>query len=79
MEFRHRKLALPRISIKSCCALQSARRHIERGGCVREAAALSGFSDAAHLSRTFRDWLGVSPGLWRRQAAQRRVTSIPPR
>ena len=58
--------------------LQSARRHIERGVCVREAAAASGFSDEAHLSRTFRDWLGVSPGTWRRSAARRKTTSVPP-
>jgi len=57
--------------------LQSARRHIERGLCVREAAAASGFADEAHLSRSFRDWLGVSPGVWRRAAAPKVVTSIP--
>ena len=58
--------------------LQSARRHIERGLCVREAAAASGFADEAHLSRSFRSWLGVSPGTWRRAAAPRKVTSVPP-
>jgi AraC-like DNA-binding protein len=57
--------------------LQSARRHIERGLCVREAAAASGFADEAHLSRSFRDWLGVSPGTWRRAAAPKVTTSIP--
>ena len=57
--------------------LQSARRHIERGACVREAAAASGFSDEAHLSRSFREWLGVSPGAWRRIAVPRKTTSAP--
>ena len=57
--------------------LQSARRHLERGACVREAAAASGFADEAHLSRSFRGWLGVSPGTWRRANA-RKLTSIPP-
>ena len=58
--------------------LQHARRHLERGSCVREAAASSGFSDEAHLSRSFRDWLGVSPGTWRRAAAPSTLISIPP-
>ncbi|HEY3255493.1 MAG TPA: AraC family transcriptional regulator [Polyangiaceae bacterium] len=57
--------------------LQSARRHIERGACVREAAAAAGFADEAHLSRSFRDWLGVSPGVWRRANAHKITTSIP--
>jgi len=57
--------------------LQSARRRIERGESVREAAAGSGFSDEAHLCRSFRSWLGVSPGVWRRFAAPRRISSIP--
>lgn len=55
--------------------LQSARRQLERGMCVREAAAASGFADEAHLSRAFRDWLGVSPGTWRR-GCNSKVTSI---
>jgi len=58
--------------------LQSARRHIERGACVREAAAACGFADEAHLSRAFRGWLGVSPGIWRRANAPREITSVPP-
>ncbi len=49
--------------------LQCARRHIERGLSVREAAAASGFCDEAHLSRSFRDWLGTPPGAWRRSAS----------
>ncbi|MEI9950317.1 MAG: AraC family transcriptional regulator [Pseudomonadota bacterium] len=58
--------------------LQSARRQIERGVCVREAAAASGFADEAHLSRSFRGWLGVSPGTWRRASVPKILTSIPP-
>jgi AraC-like DNA-binding protein len=57
--------------------LQSARRHIERGACVREAAKASGFADEAHLSRSFRGWLGVSPGTWRRINAPRKTSSVP--
>lgn len=58
--------------------LQCARRQIERGWCVREAAAASGFADEAHLSRSFRDWLGVSPGTWRRARASKVISSSPP-
>lgn len=60
--------------------LQSARRHIERGLCVREAAAAAGFADEAHLSRSFRDWLGVSPGTWRKARASKAtfIQTLPP-
>jgi AraC-like DNA-binding protein len=57
--------------------LQSARRHIERGVCVREAAAAAGFADEAHLSRSFRAWLGISPGSWRRSAVPRKAFALP--
>ena len=56
--------------------LQHARRQLERGWCVREAAAVSGFSDEAHLSRSFREWLGVSPGVWRRPAMPSKLISL---
>jgi len=48
--------------------LQAARRHLERGVSVEESALLSGFADGPHLSRSFRRWLGVSPGSWARGA-----------
>jgi AraC-like DNA-binding protein len=48
--------------------LQAARRHLERGVSVEESAVLSGFADGPHLSRSFRRWLGVSPGSWARGA-----------
>ena len=48
--------------------LQAARRHLERGASVEESAALCGFADGPHLSRSFRRWLGVSPGSWARGA-----------
>jgi AraC-like DNA-binding protein len=57
--------------------LQHARRHIERGSSVREAAAATGFADEAHLSRSFRDWLGISPGAWRRANAPHQLISLP--
>jgi AraC family transcriptional regulator, chemosensory pili system protein ChpD len=42
----------------------SARRLLEQGMSVAEAASQASFADASHLSRTFREWLGVTPGLW---------------
>lgn len=44
--------------------LQAARRLLETGETVRGAASRSGFADASHLTRAFRDWLGVAPGQW---------------
>ncbi|HEX4339305.1 MAG TPA: AraC family transcriptional regulator [Polyangiaceae bacterium] len=41
-----------------------ARRLLEHGMSVAEAAGQASFADASHLSRTFREWLGVTPGLW---------------
>ncbi len=46
--------------------LQSARRLIERGVLVQEAAEQAGFADASHLTRAFKGWLGVSPSHWAR-------------
>lgn len=44
--------------------LQAARRLLETGQTVRSAANTAGFADASHLTRAFREWLGVSPGQW---------------
>jgi AraC-like DNA-binding protein len=44
--------------------LQAARRLLETGQTVRNAANTAGFADASHLTRAFREWLGVSPGQW---------------
>ena len=41
--------------------LERAALHLGRGANVTEAAHAAGFSDAAHLSRTFRALLGLSP------------------
>jgi AraC-like DNA-binding protein len=41
-----------------------ARRLLEAGFSVAEAAGQANFADASHLSRTFREWVGVTPGLW---------------
>ena len=44
--------------------VREARRLLETGMTVGEAADRTGFADASHLSRTFRKWLGVAPGAW---------------
>ena len=41
-----------------------AKRHLENGRSVNETALAAGFSDASHLSRAFREWLGVTPWVW---------------
>jgi AraC-like DNA-binding protein len=52
----HKYLTLVRV--------REARRLLERGLSVGEAADRVGFADASHLSRTFRKWLGIAPGAW---------------
>jgi len=44
--------------------LQAARRLLESGSSVNEAAERSGFADAPHFARAFRAWLGVTPSQW---------------
>jgi AraC-like DNA-binding protein len=48
--------------------LQAARRLLEAGATVRAAATRTGFADASHLTRAFREWLGVPPGQWAQAA-----------
>jgi AraC-like DNA-binding protein len=43
-----------------------ARRCLERGASVEDAAEIAGFVDASHLTRVFRRALGVTPGAWGR-------------
>jgi len=56
--------------------LQAARRLLEAGASVEAAADEAGFADAPHLTRTFGEWLGVSPGAWARRG---RSSDPPPR
>jgi AraC-like DNA-binding protein len=44
--------------------VEQARRLLEGGLSVTVTAQHLGFSDASHLVRSFRDCLGVAPGLW---------------
>lgn len=44
--------------------IEQARTLLEGGLSVTETAQRMGFSDASHLVRSFRDCLGVAPGVW---------------
>jgi AraC-like DNA-binding protein len=59
-----RSLGVPPHRYRRLLRLQSAKRLLEAGLSVGEAANATGFADAPHLTRAFRDWLGVSPAAW---------------
>jgi len=59
-----RALGVPPHRYRRLLRLQAARRLLEAGLSVGEAASQTGFADAPHLTRAFRSWLGVSPGAW---------------
>jgi len=59
-----RSLGVPPHRYRRLLRLQSARRLLENGLSVGDAASETGFADAPHLTRAFRDWLGVSPAAW---------------
>jgi AraC-like DNA-binding protein len=59
-----RALGVPPHRYRRLLRLQAARRLLEAGFSVGEAASETGFADAPHLTRAFRDWLGVSPAAW---------------
>jgi len=59
-----RALGVPPHRYRRLLRLQAARRLLEAGCAVGEAASETGFADAPHLTRAFRDWLGVSPAAW---------------
>jgi AraC-like DNA-binding protein len=58
-------LGVPPQRYRKLVRLQRARRLLESGHSVGETSVQTGFADAPHLSRDFRDWLGVSPAAWR--------------
>lgn len=60
---------LPLRSYLKWVRLIEALRQLAVGGSLTEAAHLGGFSDSAHLSRTFRAMLGGSPANLLRQVA----------
>jgi len=59
-----RALGVPPHRYRRLLRLQTARRLLEAGFSVGEAASETGFADAPHLTRAFREWLGVSPAAW---------------
>jgi AraC-like DNA-binding protein len=59
-----RSLGVPPHRYRRLLRLQAARRLLERGLSVGEVAGKTGFADAPHLTRAFREWLGVSPAAW---------------
>jgi AraC-like DNA-binding protein len=50
--------------------LERAKRMIGGGARLAEAAAATGFSDQAHMTRQFRSAYGLSPGQWRALATR---------
>lgn len=52
--------------------LRAATRYIASGQSITEAAVKAGFSDTAHLSRTFRAQYGISPSEWHHAVHRRR-------
>ena len=59
-----RSLGVPPHRYRRLLRLHAARRLLERGFSVGDAASETGFADAPHLTRAFREWLGVSPAAW---------------
>ncbi|MEO6599576.1 MAG: AraC family transcriptional regulator [Polyangiaceae bacterium] len=57
-------LGVPPHRYRTLLRLQRARRLLETGLSVAEVADEMGFADAPHLTRSFREWLGVSPAAW---------------
>jgi AraC-like DNA-binding protein len=57
--------------------LRTARRRIEAGDPIKQVASLCGFADESHLTRIFRRWFGVAPGVWRRAMRTPLVLSLP--
>jgi AraC-like DNA-binding protein len=51
--------------------LRTARALLTRGASAAEAAATAGFADQAHLTRWFRRYYGVTPGVYRQAVASR--------
>jgi AraC-like DNA-binding protein len=49
------------------CRIEAAKRLLEDGFSVKDAADRLGFPSAQHFSRTFRNFVGVTPAKWRQR------------
>jgi AraC-like DNA-binding protein len=66
--FRQRT-GLPPHALQLAYRIQSARRLLEAGQTIAEAAATAGFADQSHLHRHFQRGLGVTPAEYQRRLA----------
>ena len=64
--FRQRT-GLPPHALQLAYRIQSARRLLEAGRPIAEAAATAGFADQSHLHRHFQRGLGVTPAEYQRR------------
>ncbi|MET0795320.1 MAG: AraC family transcriptional regulator [Polyangiaceae bacterium] len=77
-------IGVPPHRYRTLLRLQQARRLLEAGHAVADVADQTGFADAPHLTRSFREWLGVSPAAWGSAWrasdpwSQRRPKTLPP-
>jgi AraC-like DNA-binding protein len=55
-----------------------AKRRIERGESIKEAASSTGFADQAHFSRVFKRLVGVPPGAWSKAVRPTKAISCAP-
>jgi len=69
--FRRRYRVTPELYRKQV-RLAFATRALATGSSVLGAAHDAGFSDSAHLSRTFRDQYGIPPARWSRRVGKAR-------
>jgi len=76
--FRERHRLTPKLYRKQL-RLALATRALADGNSVIAAAHDAGFSDSAHLSRTFRQQYGITPSSWARRLAGLAVADAPAR
>lgn len=58
----------------TCCRLKMAKRIIRQGVSLSQAASDVGFSDQSSFGRAFQKEYGVSPGQWRKQDLQTKIS-----